>query len=135
MCKKEKSKGLAVAALLLSISQIAAARADDTPACVAKMSEYVAELDQLLATEIPWYRSHKIGPYRKLNRTHFPFADCDGDPLLIEASKSRFFRTIGYQPRPKSYIVDFSNGVVLVSFIYRANERRAESNGLGWVDK
>jgi len=134
MCKKEKAKGLAVAALLLSIGQVVA-RADDTAACVAKMSEYVAELDRLLATEIPWYSSHKIGPYRKLNREHFPFADCDGDPLLIEASKSRFFQHIGYNPRAKYYIVDFSNEVVRVSFIYDVKERRAESNGAGWTDK
>jgi hypothetical protein len=135
MCKKEKTKGLAAAALLLSIGQIAAARADDTPACVAKMSEYVAELDQLLSTEIPRFQSDKIGTYRQLNRMHFPFTDCDGDPLLIEASKSRFFRGIGYNPRSRGYIVDFSNGVVRLGFIYHANERRGESNGAGWVDK
>src|SRR5262245_958173 len=128
MCKKEKAKGLAVAALLMSIGEIAAARADDTAACAAKMSEYVIELDRLLSTEIPWFRSHKIGPYRELNRKHFPFDDCDGDPLLIEASKSRFFGDIGYNPRAKNYIVDFSNGVVRVSFIYHVKERRAESN-------
>ena len=101
---------------MVSVVQIPIARADDTAACVAKMSEYVAELDQLLSTEIPWFRSHKIGPYNELNRKHFPFADCDGDPLLIEASKSRFFRRIGYNPRAKYYVVDFSNEVVRVSF-------------------
>ena len=129
-------RGVAAAAVLLvSVVQTPIARADDTVACVAKMSEYVAELDRLLATEIPWYSSHKIGPYNELNRKHFPVADCDGDPLLIEASKSRFFRHIGYNPRAKYYVVSFSNEDVRISFVYHVKERRAEGNGAGWTDK
>lgn len=117
-------------ALLLSASQFAAAWADDAGACVAKMSDFVAELDRLLSTQRTW-----IVPYGKLHRKYFPFADCDGDPLLIEASKSRFFQDIGYNPRSRYYVVSFSNGAVVTGFVYRAKERRAEANGVSWADK
>ena len=109
------------------------ALADNTPACIAKISAYVAELDQLLSTKIPRFRPHEIGPYDELQRKYFPFGDCDGDPILIEATKSRFFRGIEYNPRPKDYIVRFSNGVVRTGFSYDGKKRDVESNGAGWV--
>ncbi|MBA7464898.1 hypothetical protein ES703_32613 [subsurface metagenome] len=129
--------GLATAAaLLVGLERIPIARADDTAACVAKMSEFVAELDQLLSKEKPWFGpGEKSGTYEKLLRRHFPLDDCDGDPLLIEASKSRFFRDIGYSPRPKYYVAEFSNTIARVGFVYHEKERRAESNGVHWVDK
>src|SRR4051794_36992821 len=85
MCKKrfELMRRTAIIALCLYVTPAPSALADDTPACVAKVSAYVAELDQLLSTKMPWYVPDEIGPYDELNRKYFPFGDCDGDPILI----------------------------------------------------
>ena len=123
----------AIIALCWCITPAPSTLADNTPACVAKVSAYVAELDQLLSTQIPWFRSHSIVPYGELQRKYFPFDDCDGDPVMIEASKSRFYAGTDYNPRAKYYIVNFSNRVAVVGFVYRVKERKVESNGAGWV--
>ena len=123
----------AVIVLCWCVTPAPGALADNTPACVAKVSAYVAELDQLLATKIPRFHPHKIGPYDELQRKYFPFGDCDGDPILIEATKSRFFQGIEYNPRAKDYIVRFSNGVATTGFSYDGKKRKVESNGAGWV--
>ena len=129
----EPTRRAAAIALCLCVTPAPSALADDTPACVAKVSAYVAELDQLLSTKIPRFHSHKIGPYDELQRKYFPFGDCDGDPVMIEASKSRFYAGTDYNPRAKYYIVNFSNRVAVVGFVYRMKERKVESNGAGWV--
>jgi hypothetical protein len=56
----------AIIALCWCVAPTSAVLADNTPACVAKVSAYVAELDQLLSTKIPWFRSHSIVPYDEL---------------------------------------------------------------------
>ena len=135
MCRKrfELLRRTAAIAFCLCVTPAPSALADNTPACVAKVSAYVAELDQLLSTKIPRFHSHKIGPYDELQRKYFPFGDCDGDPVMIEASKSRFYAGIDYNPRAKYYVVEFSNRVVTTGFAYDVKERKVESKGAGWV--
>jgi hypothetical protein len=135
MCRKrfELTRRAAIIALCWCVTPTPNALADDTPACVAKVSAYVAELEQLLSTKIPWFRSHSIVPYDELQRKYFPFGDCAGDPVMIEASKSRFYAGIGYNPRVKYYVVEFSNRVVTTGFAYDVRQRKVESNGAGWV--
>ena len=58
--------------------------ADNTATCVARMSSYVTELDELFSFST-W-----IEAFDKLNSRYFPFMDCDTDPLLVETTKSRF---------------------------------------------
>jgi hypothetical protein len=135
MCKKrfDLMRRAALIALCWCATPTPAVLADETPACVAKVSAYVAELDQLLSTKIPRFHPHKIGPYNELQRKYFPFGDCDGDPVMIEASKSRFYAGTDYNPRAKYYIVNFSNRIAIVGFVYRVKERKVESNDAGWV--
>jgi len=135
MCRKrfELTRRAAAIAFCLCVTPAASVLADNTPACVEKVSAYVAELDQLFSTKIPWYLPHKLGPYDELQRKYFPFGDCDGDPILIEASKSRFYAGTDYNPRAKYYIVRFSNGVVRTGFSYDGKKRKVESNGAGPV--
>ena len=135
MCGKrfELTRRAAVIALCWCVTPTPSALADNTPACVAKVSAYVAELDQLLSRKIPWYLPDDIGPYNELQRKYFPFGDCDGDPILIEATKSRFFQGIGYNPRGKTYSVEFSNKVVTTGFAYDVKQRKVESKGAGWL--
>ena len=135
MCRKifDLTQRAAVIALCWCVTPMPSALADNTSACVARVSTYVSELDQLFSTQIPWYRSHEIRPYDELHRKYFPFDDCDGDPVLIEATKSRFFQGINYNPRARSYLVEFSNKVVKTGFAYRAKQRKVESTGVIWV--
>jgi hypothetical protein len=134
MCRKKFLTRWATAiAFCLCVTAAPSALADNTPACVAKVSAYVAELDQLLSTKIPWYLPDNIGPYDELQRKYFPFGDCDGDPILIEATKSRFLQDIGYNPRSKNDIVQFSNGFVRIGFIYDGKKRKVERSGPVWV--
>jgi hypothetical protein len=133
MCKKRFDLTAAVIALCWCVTPTPSALADNTSACVARVSAYMSELDQLFSTQIPWYRSHELRPYDELNRKYFPFDDCDGDPVLIEATKSRFFRGIDYNPRARSYLVEFSNKDVTTRFSYDAKQRKVESGGISWV--
>jgi hypothetical protein len=111
-------------------SAIPAARvlADNTATCVARMSSYVTELDQLLA-QTTW-----LAPFEKLNSRYFPFRDCDTDPLLVETTKSQFYRGVTYYPRSKRYVVQFASKRLEVSFAYRADERRSENHNVALVD-
>ena len=135
MCRKrfELTRRAAAIAFCLCVTPAPSALADNTPACVAKVSAYVAELDQLFSTQIPWYRSESIAPYRELQGKYFPFDDCDGDPVMIEASRSRFYAGTYYNPRAKIYLVEFSNRIVTTGFSYRVKQRKVESNGASWV--
>jgi hypothetical protein len=126
----------AAAIVLLLLMQASIARADPV-FCINKVKAYVAELDQLLAKERNW-----ITPYNDLNKRYFAFEDCDTDALLEEVKRSRFIESIAYYPRVKEYYIHFSSRDVLVSFVYRASEKKsdtpsatwAEPSGL-WVDK
>lgn len=73
MCKKSfhLTRRAAVIALCWCATPTPSALADNTAACVAKVSAYVAELDQLLATKIPRFRPHEIGPYVSSNANTF----------------------------------------------------------------
>lgn len=125
------STGLAAAiVLLLSLMQGSIARGDNTASCVERMSAYVTELDQLLSKERNW-----ATPFIELNNRYFPFMDCDPDPLLIEASRSRFLRRIEYFPRAKAYSVSFSSTDVRVGFVYLINARRSEDHFATFVNK
>ena len=135
MCRKgfELTRRAAAIAFCLCVTPAPSVLADNTPACVEKVSAYVAELDQLFSTKIPWYLPHKLGPYDELQRKYFPFGDCDGDPILIEATKSRFFQGIEYNPVGKTYSVKFSNTVVETGFSYDVRKRKVEGRGAGGV--
>lgn len=102
--------------------------ADNTATCVARMSSYVTELDQLLA-QTTW-----LAPFENLNSRYFPFRDCDTDPLLVETTKSRFYRGITYYPRSKRYVVRFASKRLEVGFTYRADQRRSENHNVTLVD-
>ena len=118
---------IVLALLLISLTSV---RGDDTASCVAKMSAYVAELDELLSSERNW-----ITPFIRLNKKFFPFIDCDADPLLEEASRSRFFLHVIYYPRAKEYYVRFASRDVEVGFAYVIRERRTKEVGAGFVNK
>jgi len=102
--------------------------ADNTVNCVARMSAYVTELDQLLAVTT-WRET-----LEKLNGRYFPFKDCDTNPLLVETSKSQFYRGITYYPRSKRYVVEFASKHLEVSFAYRADQRSSENHYVARVD-
>jgi len=135
MCKKrlDLMRRAAMIALFWCVTPAPSALADNTPACVAKVSAYVAELDQLLSTKIPWFSSLSIVPYDELQRKYFPFGDCDGDPVMIEASKSRFYAGAYYNPKAKYYLVEFSNKIVTTGFSYSVKQREVEAKGAGWI--
>jgi hypothetical protein len=77
---------IAVGALFLCLAQVPSARADSA-SCIAKVSSYVAELDELLSKERNW-----ITPYNDLNKRYFPFRDCEADALLEVVRRSSFVR-------------------------------------------
>jgi hypothetical protein len=75
----------AIGALILCLTQAPIARADSV-SCLAKVSAYVAELDELLSKEKNW-----ITPYDDLNARYFPFRDCEADALLEVVRSSTSF--------------------------------------------
>jgi hypothetical protein len=52
---------------------------------------------------------------------------------MIEATKSRYFQSIGYYPAEKTYSVKFSNAVVDTGFSYDVRKRKVQSRGAGWI--
>ena len=50
-----------------------AALADNTSACVARVSAYMSKLDQLFSTPNTFVRTMNYSPYDKLDRKMFPF--------------------------------------------------------------
>jgi hypothetical protein len=102
-----------VASLLL-MAQASIARADHA-SCMEKAKSYFAEIDQLLSKEKNW-----IMPFVELNERYSPLEDCDTDPLLQEATRSRFIQPITYNPRAKYYVVRFQSNDVKVAFSYFA---------------
>lgn len=121
----------AAVALFLCLAQVPHARADSA-SCLAKVSSYVAELDQLLSKERNW-----ITPYHDLNEKYFPFRDCEADALLDAVRKSNFIRTIFYSSRAKFYLIRFSNDKVSVDFTYYVADKKSspDTNTVGWINK
>jgi len=113
MCKAgfQRTAIAAIVVLWLCAVEASSALADNTASCVAKMSSYVAELDRLLATQ-----KTRIAPFDELIGKYFPFIDCDADPLLVETTRSRFFRGIQYNPRARYYVVRLASKDVEVIF-------------------
>jgi hypothetical protein len=99
---------IAVSTLVLCLAQAPGAYADSA-SCIARVSSYVAELDQLLSTERNW-----LTPYDDLNKRYFPLRDCEVDALLEVVSGSSFIRSISHNPRTDTYLVHFSSDRVLV---------------------
>jgi hypothetical protein len=122
---------IAVVTLVLCLAQAQSARADSA-SCIAKVSSYVAELDQLLSTERNW-----LTPYDNLNERYFPLRDCEVDALLDAVRRSSFIRSISYNPRADLYLVHFSSDRVLVGFGYLVSQKRSDRDGANalWVDK
>ena len=122
--------GLAVAgALLLCLAQVPSARGDSA-SCLAKVSSYVAELDELLSKERNW-----ITPYEDINERYFPFRDCEADALLEAVRNSRFIRSISYHSGTNQYFIKFSSDEVIVGFAYLASDKKSQSDHAGWVHK
>ena len=121
----------AVVALLLSFAPISNAGADSA-SCLAKVTSYVAELDELLSRERNW-----ITPYFDLNERYFPFRDCEPGALLDAVRRSRFIRSISHSSRADAYFIHFSSDEVRVSFTYHVSERKSnpDTNTAGWVNK
>jgi hypothetical protein len=122
---------VAAGVIFLCLARVPIVHADPT-SCLAKVSSYVAELDQLLSKERNW-----ITPYNDLNEKYFPFRDCEADALLDAVRKSNFIRSISYSPRGKKYFIHFSSDDVLIGFTYNVSEKKSDpdTNTLGWVHK
>jgi hypothetical protein len=119
----------AIAAFVLCLTQAPSAHADSV-SCLAKVSAYVAELDELLSKERNW-----ITPYEDLNKRYFPVRDCEADALLEVVRSSRFIRSISYNSRTKEYFIYFSSDEVLVGFGYRVSEKKSTFDSPMWVHK
>jgi len=122
---------IAVITLALCLALAPGARADSA-SCIAKVSSYVAELDQLLSTERNW-----LTPYDNLNERYFPLRDCEVDALLEVVRGSSYIRSISFSSRVDLYLVHFSSDRVLVGFGYLVSERRSDRDGANalWVNK
>ena len=120
--------------LFLCVAQISSARADSA-SCLAKVSSYVAELDELFGRERKPVMS--ITPYIDLNEKYVPFRDCEPDALLEIVRSSRFVQSIDHNPRSNEYYIHFSNDQVIVGLTYDASEKKSTSgkNTAGWIDK
>jgi hypothetical protein len=111
---------LVIVGAFLSTQFPAIARADSA-SCLARLSVYVAELDQLLLKEKNWIR-----PFKDLNQKHFPLRDCEVNALLDEVRRSRFLQTKSYDANTIRYFFVFSNGDVEAGFTYLASDRKSE---------
>ena len=119
----------AAGALLLCMTHAPTARGDSA-SCLARVSSYVAELDELLSNERNW-----ITPYFDLNERYFPFRDCEADALLEEVRRSRFIRSISYHSGTKQYFIKFTSDEVVVGFAYYVSEKKSDADHAGWVNK
>jgi hypothetical protein len=122
---------IAVITLVLCLAQAPSAHADSA-SCIAKVSSYVAELDQLLSKE-----RNLLTPYDNLNERYFPLRDCEVDALLEVVRRSSFIRSISFSSRADLYLVHFSSDRVLVGFGYHGSEKRSHRDGANalWVNK
>jgi hypothetical protein len=119
----------ALGALLLCLALVSSARADSA-SCLAKVSSYVAEVDELLSKE-----KYLLTPYSDLNERYFPFRDCEAAALLEIARSSRSIRSISHNARLNEYFIHFSSDHVEVGLSYYASERKSEPVYAGWVHK
>jgi hypothetical protein len=107
----------AIGALILCVAQAPSAHADSA-SCLAKVSAYVAELDELLSKERNW-----ITPYFDLIKRTFPIYDCEVDALLEVVRGSRFIRSISYSSRLNEYFIVFSSDDVEADIAYHVSEK------------
>ena len=119
----------AVGAVFLCLAVASNARADSA-SCLAKVSSYVIELDQLLSKERNW-----ITPYLDLNERYFPLRDCEADALLDVVRGSRFIRSISYVSRVNEYLIHFSSDEVSAGFGYQVSEKKSTFVSAGWIHK
>src|SRR3981081_4624435 len=119
----------ALGALSFCLTLVSSARADSA-SCLAKVSSYVAELDELLSKE-----RNLLTPYFDLKERYFPFRDCEADALLEIARSSRFIRSISHSVRGNEYYIYFSNDRVEVGLYYYASERKSAPGYTSWVNK
>jgi hypothetical protein len=108
---------IGVGALALGLTQASGAHADSA-SCLAKVSSYVAELDELLSKEKNWNT-----PYMDLTKRSFPIYDCEADALLEVVRGSHFIRSISYHSRTNQYFILFSNGDAEASFVPGLGEK------------
>src|ERR1700733_9004433 len=114
---------VAICALVLCLTQARSAHADSA-SCLAKVSAYVAELDELLSKERNWNT-----PYMDLTKRSFPIHDCEVDALLDVVRGSHFIRSISYHSRTNQYFILFSNGDVEAAFAYLVSEKKSNDAG------
>jgi hypothetical protein len=121
----------AAGAMPLCLVQVPSARGDSA-SCFAKVSFYVAELDELLSRE-----KNRLTPYEDLNERYFPFRDCEVDPLLDVVRHSRFIRSISYTSGTKQYFITFMSEEVTIGFNYYVSEKKSDpdTNTVLWVHK
>jgi len=119
----------AVSALFLCLAQVPNARGDSA-SCIANVSSYVAELDELLSKERNW-----ITPFDDLHKRYFPLRDCEADALLEVVRRSNFIRSISHNSRMNEYLIHFSSDEVLVGFGYLVSEKKSTFNSAVWVHK
>jgi hypothetical protein len=122
---------IAIITFVFCLAQAPSVRADSA-SCIAKVSSYVAELDQLLSKE-----RNLLTPYGNLNERYFPLRDCEVDALLEVVRGSSYIRSISHIPRADLYLVNFSSDRVLVGFGYLVSEKRSDRYGANalWVNK
>jgi len=119
----------AAGALLLSLGQMPDARADSA-SCLAKVTTFVAELDELLSKEKNW-----LTPYDDLNERYFPLRDCDADALLDVVRRSKYLQSVFHNSRTNSYLIHFSSDAVSFGFGYLASEKKSYFSDPMWVHK
>ena len=119
----------AIGALGLCLAQAPGAHADSA-SCLAKVSSYVAELDDLLSKEKNW-----ITPYFDLTKKFFPIYGCEADALLEVVRGSRFIRSISYSSRLNEYFIVFSSDDVEADIAYHVLEKKSHSASAGFINK
>jgi hypothetical protein len=122
-------KLIAIGALVMGLMQAPDARADSA-SCLAKVSAYVVELDELLSKERNWNT-----PYMDLTKRSFPIYDCEVDALLAVVRQSHFIRSISYHAPTNQYFIFFSNGDADASFAYLASEKKSNAATAGLSHK
>lgn len=128
-----KKRNLIAAGFLTAFSALVAHAPNayaDSASCLAKVSSFVAELDELLFKEKSW-----ITPYVKLNERYFPLRDCEVDSLLDMVRKSRFIQSISHNSRANEYFIHFSSDEVMLDFSYLVSEKKSNFSGPMWVHK
>ena len=117
----------AAAALVFSgFIELPSARADSA-SCLAKAAAFVSELDELLEKV-----RNSNQPYFDLVERYFPLRDCEAEALLDVVRRSRFLRSIGYNPRSNAYYIKFEKDDVGAWFAYYVSERKSSTPGAGF---